>query len=463
MTLRIGMGRRLLFVVAAVALSSGSVSAEEWIDAMVPAASYSAASATLAPAASAVASAPADPTPSPSTISGNLAAVNIVAGTGKLGSALGLDPDSGVRVGGVWVGNANVLLTGGEKSAQSSFNSLLLADLNLDLAKLANIPGAQFGAQFLQFNGQPSNEEAGTVTGYNGLQGQFPLVRSELYQFWWRQSLFDEKLVIRIGKSVPTYDFNNVGRPVQTRVQALEIPSVTGLIYTPAFKNTTLIGAMPGYYNSAYGITTTIAPTERLYVSFGAYDDSDEHQQTGLSTGPLFNGNYFYVAETGYAWVLDSGTLPGGVAVGGWRRTGKLEIPNTEITDNGADGFYTFGSQRLWNSGSADHATGVSGFYQFGVNDSHTLLAHRYFGVGATGFGLIPNRPSDTVGIGLAWSWLNPGRGFRSDETILATYYQAKILDNLFVQPVLTFVPNPGASPSHAASTALTLQTTILF
>src|ERR1700682_5389585 len=48
---------------------------------------------------------PAEPTSS--GISGNLAAVNIVAGSGLLGRTLGFEPDSGVRIGGVWVGNAN--------------------------------------------------------------------------------------------------------------------------------------------------------------------------------------------------------------------------------------------------------------------------------------------------------------------------------------------------------------------
>jgi porin len=86
------------------------------------------------------------------------------------------DPASGVRIGGLWIGNANLLLEGGEKSLQSSYNSLFVADLNLDFAKLAKLPGAQFGAQFLQFNGQPSNQEAGVVTGFNGLTGQAPLV-----------------------------------------------------------------------------------------------------------------------------------------------------------------------------------------------------------------------------------------------------------------------------------------------
>src|SRR5258708_1275416 len=318
------MGRSLAFFVAAAALSSVSVRAEERIDATAPELSYSDASASPG---SAAAPAPVDP----AGISGNLAAVNIVAGTGQPGAALGLYPHSGIRVGGVWVGNANVLLTGGEKSAQSSFNSLLLADLNLDFAKLANIPGAQFGAQFLQFNGQPTNEEAGTVTGYNGLQGPFPLVRSELYQLWWRQSLFDEKVAIRIRKSVPTYDFNNVGRSVQTRDRALEIPSVTGLIYTPAFKNTTLIGALPGYYNSAYGITTTIAPTERLYVSSGAYDGSGARRQTGLSPVPQFTGSYFYIAEADSALKIDFGTLPGGGAVGGRAQNRGPKIPRNGI------------------------------------------------------------------------------------------------------------------------------------
>jgi porin len=412
-------------------------------------------------------SSPASERSSPSeaatpAISGNLAAVNIVTGTGRLGRALGFDPDSGVRIGGVWVGNANYLLAGGEKPGQASYNSLLVTDLNLDFARLAGVPGGQFDAQFLQFNGQPTNTQAGTVTGFNGLVGQAPLVRSELYQLWWRQSLFEEKLVVRVGKSVPTYDFNNVARPVRTRDESLMIPAVTGLIYTPVFKNPTLIGAMPGYYNSAYGITTTLAPNDRLYLSYGAYDGSGVERQTGLSAAPRFDGHYFHIAEAGYAWVLGEGTLPGGIAAGGWHQTGKLKGPDN-IAEDGTSGFYTFGSQRLWDQHPGVDPSGISGFYQFGINDSRTLIASRYFGIGATGFGLIPGRPADTIGIGLAWSRLNRAYGFRDTEAILAVYYQAKLVDDIFAQPVLTYVPNPGATPRHKPVTAVTVQTTILF
>jgi porin len=135
----------------------------------------------------------------------------------------------------------------------------------------------------LQFDGQPTNQQAGSVQGYNSLPGPPPLDRSELYQLWWRQELFDEKLIIRVGKMVPTADFNDVLRPVLTQDQSLFIPSVSGLIFTPVFVNPTLLGVMPGYYNSAYGVTTTFAPTNNFYFSYGVYDGNIANgTQTGM-------------------------------------------------------------------------------------------------------------------------------------------------------------------------------------
>jgi len=47
----------------------------------------------------------------------------------------------------------------------------------------------------MQFNGQPTNEQAGSVQGYISLEGPEPLDRSEFNELWWRQELFDEKLI----------------------------------------------------------------------------------------------------------------------------------------------------------------------------------------------------------------------------------------------------------------------------
>src|SRR5580704_19653061 len=40
----------------------------------------------------------------------------------------------------------------------------------------------------------------------------------------------------------------------------------------------------------------------------------------------------------------------------------------------------------------------ISTFVQFGLNNSDTLPVKEYFGLGFTGFGLVPHRPDDSSG-----------------------------------------------------------------
>jgi len=401
-----------------------------------------------------------------SAIAGNPGAVNIVAGTGALGRLLGLDPESGLRLGGVLVSNGNYLISGGTAPGATSFNNLLLANLDADLDTLAHSPGASFGAALLRFDGQPTNQQAGVVTGYNGLTGVPPLDRTELYELWWRQSLFSDQLVVRIGKTVPTYDFGNVVRPVPVQDVLLQIPAVSGLLYTPVFVNPTILGALPGYYNSAYGITATLAPSRRFYLSLGDYDGNVARgQQTGLQNGPIFNGYRFQIGEAGTAWLLGSDNLPGSFGIGVWNQTGTLTLsaPQGTITQNGTHGAYAFASQRLWRGSGYADVRGVSGFVQFGVNDSRTMLATRYLGLGVTAFGVIRGRPLDSLGAGIAWSRLNRNRGFRSDEALLQFYDQIRLFDGVYLQPALTLSPSPGEKTARAPAIAFTVQSTVLF
>jgi porin len=401
-------------------------------------------------------------------ISGNPGAVNVKPGIGLLGRALGLGPESGVFLGGLWSGDADYLFGGGVDPKSWNLNSLVIVGLDLDLEKLIGLSGSELGAAFLQFDGQPSNSAAGVVTGYDGLTGPPPLDRSELYQLWWRQRFFGDKLAIRFGKVVPTYDFNNVARPVPVQNETLSIPAVTGLIYTPIFVNPTILGALPGYYNSAYGITTTFTTGRNWYVLYGIYDGNlARGQQTGIHGTPDFSGYYFQIGEVGTAWLFGPEGLPGSMGLGGWGQMGKLTAGSGKqsVQQNGTEGFYSFGSQRIWLRHPAVDNSGVSGFFQFGINNSSTMLASKYFGLGLTSFGLVPHRPADSIGVGSAWSWLNrlPGSGFRSNELILQAYYQAHIVGGIFVQPTLSYIPNPGQSTALRGATALTLQSTVLF
>jgi porin len=401
-----------------------------------------------------------------SAIAGNPGAVDIVAGTGELGRLLGLEPESGLRLGGVLVSNGNYLISGGNAPGTASFNNLLVTDLNADLDRLAHIPGASFGAAMLRFDGQPTNQQAGVVTFYNGLTGAPPLDRTELYELWWRQSFFSDQLVLRIGKTVPTYDFGNVVRPVPVQDLTLQIPAVSGLLYTPIFVNPTILGALPGYYNSAYGVTATVAPTERFYVSLGGYDGNVARgQQTGLQLAPTFNGYRFQIGETGTAWLLGPDNLPGAFAVGGWNQTGTLTLSTQpgRVTQSGTHGAYAFASQRLWRGAGDGDTRGVSGFIQLGANDSRTMIATRYVGLGLTAFGVIPGRPADSLGAGVAWSGLNRNRNLRSNEALLQFYDQIQVFGSVYLQPTLTLSPNPGEKTARAPAVAFTIQSTVLF
>jgi porin len=406
---------------------------------------------------------PSDADAASSAIAGNPGAVNIVAGTGELGRLLGLDPESGLRLGGVLVSNGNYLISGGNAPGTTSFNNLLLTDLDADLDKLAHIPGASFGAALLRFDGQLSNQQAGVVTGYNGLTGAPPLHRTELYELWWRQSLFSDTLMVRIGKTVPTYDFGNVVRPVPVQDLSLRIPGVSGLLYTPIFVNPTILGALPGYYNSAYGVTATVAPTERFYLSLGGYDGNvARREQTGLQLAPTFNGYRFQIGEAGTAWLLGPDSLPGAFAIGAWDQTGMLSTPQG-ITQNGTHGGYTFASQRLWRGERDGDSRGISGFVQLGANNSRTILATRYVGLGVTAFGMVPGRPMDSLGAGVAWSRLNHNPDLRPAEALLQFYDQIELFGSVYLQPTLTLSPNPGEKTARAPAIAFTLQSTVLF
>jgi porin len=419
-------------------------------------------------------------------ISGNPAAVDIVAGTGALGRLLGLDKDSGIRLGGLWIGDTSGVLSGGQNPGTWAFNSLTIVDLNLDANKLMGWKGASFDIEFLQFAGQNTNGLAGAFPGFDSIEAGPPFNRNQLYELWYRQSLFDDKLIFRIGKSVPTYDFNNVSKPVPVGDEAAAIPAVTALFYTPVFVNPTMLGVIPGYYNSATGITTTYAPTKTTYLNYGFYDGNAANpdkdlKNTGLS-GPHFNGYYFHIGEIGHSYRLGEERKPGNFGVGVWGQTGKLNDSFGGPRLNGALGMYLFGAQRLWFRNPGVDNSGISGFYQFGVNDNNALSAREYVGGGLTAFGLVPGRPDDTFGVGLNNTWLaggefsaafanngKPGPPLRPTQLMFQCYYQMKIVNGWFFQTALTDIPTPALPSQQLYHTsfpnalAITLRLTVLF
>jgi porin len=284
-----------------------------------------------------------------------------------------------------------------------------------------------------------------------------------LYQLWWRQSFLDEKFIVRVGKSIPTFDFNNVSRRLNIADEEPYVANVSGLLFTPIFVNPSILGVMPGYYNSAWGMTVTAAPTATTYVSYGIYDGSGARgRQTGTHAWPTFNSYYFNIGEVGTSW---AGDYPGKIGVGGWGQTGTMgQAPNQE---SGAKGIYATASNRLATLRDPNGDGAIIGYLQYGINDSKAMLVNEYVGGGITGFGLIPARPKDSVGLGIGVSWLNSwmypaNPSSQNNEILTQMYYQAHLFGDVFFQPTFTYIPNPSGGV-YPSATSMIFQVVTLF
>lgn len=430
-------------------------------------------------------------------LAGNPAAVNLFNGTGKLGEFLGIKPETGVQLGGLWISNTALIL-GGQNQGDATYNNLAIADLQVDLETFMGVDGASFAATFLQFDGARTNSREGVAVGFDGITESGPLNRSELYQLWWRQKFFDDTLIFRIGKSIPYVDFGNVIKalPIDREHSPPKVPAVTALIFAPIFVNPTMLGVMPGYYNSAWGATATYVPND-YYASLGFFDGSlARGRQTGIFAGPSFNAYYFSIGEIGKVW---GGNYPGKIAFGGWGQSGNFcealsahqDCQANSTEQSGIQGFYALATNRLLSVDWAGRPGAFVGYLQYGINNAKTLMANQFVGGGVSGFGVIPERDRDSFGFGFGLTYLNTlametqedhrtrlyPNHTRTNELVTQMYYQAHLFGDVYLQPVLSYVPRPAlsyvplaplsssanASRTYPASTSAVIELIALF
>ena len=441
----------------------------------------------------AVADQPApDATPLNHVVTTNPQVNPFLNGWGKLGLLVGLSEESGIRLGGIFVPQFNWTGSGGARP-HSEFGGLVATfNAGVDTQKALGIPGGTFGVEFLEYTGGSTNPAAGSVQQYDGLNGPSPRARQELYQLWWHQRLFNDKLIFQFGKMNAAGSFGAVLAPVTISDPKLQDIDLSVLVWAPSGINPTMFGRLPVYPNTAYGAAVHFAPTKNLYASYGIFDgNAAQGKQTGMILEPRINNYKFNVGELGATWLLGEEKKPGRFGIGGWVQTGKLLTPYL-TRQNGATGFYLFANQRLWYQHPDRDNSGLVGFLQFGHTSDHAAMVNTYFGAGLTGLGLMPVLPNNRISIGMAWSQLNdaPFAGvfffpsvpdvpmdstrLRASELMLQVALQTTFVFPLpkgFWTPTApltlvaayTYIPTPGARPDLAAAHLLTARLAVLF
>lgn len=415
--------------------------------------------------------APPDHVPASSAlpnVTGNPLNEFLFIGTGEMGQWLGLSTDSPWRIGGVAVGNGTAQFTGGTDPNALNWAGFVTLSVGLDLEKAVGWKGAKVGVAGLQYNIQPVNGVAGSVQGINSTASVSPNSRTELYNYLYTQNLLDDQLQIVVGKLIPTITFGNVAKPDPTaQWGSTLVPTLTGLIYTPIFVVPTMLGRIPGYPDSALGVEGTVAPKVfggHAYLSAGVYDG--RMGAYGTATGlvsPSLSGPLFSIAEFGGSWRVGPEQAPGQAAFGVWHQGGPLRAGT--LTESSATGIYAQMSQRLATFRPGQDSSGVNAFLQAGWSPSTTNLINASVGGGVTVWGPFASRPRDSYGIGVSWAQPNDrpaaGYGFNANELMIQAYAQFHIVGNLFLEPVVTALPQVGFGT--APSVSATLQLTFVF
>jgi porin len=191
---------------------------------------------------------------------------------------------------------------------------------------------------------------------------------------------------------------------------------------------------------------------DNLHWRFGAYDGApgthrDSFSSTRISSdeGALFVGEIEYSSQTVHKLALG-----GWVYTAGFESIGAGAAPSAE--ERGNQGFYVHLDTRLGSVGPVD----FDGAVRAGAAEARFNAVDRYVGVAFTANHLVPARPGDTLGFGVAHAALGDayralrafdGQPSSAAETTFELVYRAELTPWLSVLPNVQFVRDPGADP----------------
>ena len=117
--------------------------------------------------------------------------------------------EQGLKLGGENVSEFSTVFDGGIHQ-KASFRNLLTIEAEADLDRLAGVQGGSAYIQFLSVNAESGGSgDAGDFQGYSNIESDHSL--DVIYELWYEQRLFNDKLRIKAGKIDANSEFSFVG------------------------------------------------------------------------------------------------------------------------------------------------------------------------------------------------------------------------------------------------------------
>ena len=325
----------------------------------------------------------------------------------------------------------------------------------IDFTKLLNWPGASI---YLHAEGGWSEgldvSSIGSIFGVNADAigaGNNPDQAINLSELYFEQSLFGDRLIIRMGKLDMTGGFECSGCPVAFDGNAYANDETAQFLNGALVNNPTI--PFPDY---SLGAVVYAEPFDGVYVAAGVADAQGDGRETGFNTA--FHGTDYYIAlfETGLAPVLAMpwGDLQGTYRVGMWYDPQPKERFSRGSIKRDDAGFYLSFDQQLWKENQSDDQ-GLGLFARYGWADREVNEIGCFWSLGGQYQGLIPTRDDDVLGAGFAQGIISDyirDEDSASYEAAFEVYYNAQITGWLSLTPSVQFVRNPGGVSAHDAT-----------
>ncbi|MGD0460900.1 MAG: carbohydrate porin [Tepidisphaeraceae bacterium] len=323
-------------------------------------------------------------------------------------------------------------------------------DLNLalDTDKLLHWHGGEFYVDLEDHAfGNPSTALVGDLQVFDK-QNTSPYL--QIFEMWYQQQLFDDKIRIKIGKVDANTEFYVVDNGLPFLNSSTQVsPTIFMFPTTP--------DPMPS-------VNVFFTPNESYYASFAAYYANRSDQFGDLVDDPAkaqsSDFGTFLIGETGLKWhALPIFALAGNLKVGASEHTGTFTRFDG-AQQQGAYGSYAILDQTLWQpKGEPDNGRGVRAFLEYGGTQNDINAIDQHIGGGITWTGPIDARPGDILGFSPQYAHISSQAGLtRPYELALETFYQWQLTAWALFQPDLQYIVHPGGTYANALVATLRLQ-----
>ncbi|MEH2512965.1 porin [Nitrobacteraceae bacterium AZCC 1564] len=361
------------------------------------------------------------------------------------------NPTGGVRRGSIYTGRLDV-------------------GMDVDLEKVIGWSGATFHTNMYQIHGQGlSRDYVGNLMLVSGVEA---LPATRLYELWIEQSLFDGKLLVKVGQQASDIEFIDSKYDDIFTNSALGWPGISGINLLAGGPSPPL--AVPGVRLKAQ-LSDSITAYAAIFDGDAAPPDSPLDPQLANPHGILFRVNdpAWMIGQLKYKFALGESQLPGTITGGAWKHLGEFNdmryaVGGFALADpagsgepqklHGNQGIFGVYEQTFARAAS-NPDKGSAFFVRTSVSPSDRNLISFYLDGGFQFTGFNDSRPNDKFGVAMTYAKISDAARqadrdtnmftgiagpVRDYEAVFEMTYVAEIQSNWTVQPVFQYVFHPG-------------------